>query len=165
MSSTAATAVLVVAVVIHHRPTLLPLLPVSSRHGHPLSCVPMSFAITVIDCYLVLLSLAPSTDQWRRLIRVEGMMKVRQKVEFFFLCHKKHNSCHQYAGPVLQAFNTKHFHHPSVLLHLFGWSICRGVVGHGWVVMPMFASQDQCASKRLLTQKKFWLKFVLVHCK
>ena len=42
----------------------------------------------------------------------------------------------------------KPFHHPSTLLYLFEQAIGRGEVGHDWMVVPAFASQDQYASKR-----------------
>ena len=54
------------------------------RYGLSVHRMPPSIAITAVDCFVVLLSLPPSTDRWRRPIRGGGgIMKIMQKVEFF----------------------------------------------------------------------------------
>ncbi len=58
------------------------------RHGPPVHQVPLPIAITVVDCYVVQLSLSRSTGQWWRLIRVWGIVKRRWKIECFS-CHTK----------------------------------------------------------------------------
>ncbi len=78
-----------------------------------------------------------------------------------YLRHNKHKHGHQFEGHVIRINVVEPFHCPSVLLHLVGCQSCRGVVGHGWMLIMLFVSQDQDASKRLLTHKKVQLRYVV----
>ena len=60
------------------------------------------------------------------------------------MSNKKHKSCHQYEGPVIQVVIVEPFHRPSALLHLFGWEIGRGADGHLWVVNAHCVLPDLC---------------------
>ncbi len=75
---------------------------------------------------------------------------------------------HQFKSPVVWAVIIKPFHHPSALLHIFGWAIGRGVVGHLWWLMHTVCHQiimHIAIMKAILKTQKVQHKFVFVSSK
>jgi hypothetical protein len=112
-SSPAAVAVVCI-IVTHHYPTPLQLPPSLSMTRSPSASRATAYrAITmVVDYYLVLHSPPPPTSWWQRQIRGGGIVKKGKKLSVF-MSHKNQKSCHQYEGPVVQAWLPSHFTAPS----------------------------------------------------